>query len=99
MFLSFVFRVRFTASVTQLFSYIVFVLLSPVPPDILIQHTKLRERLMEPTVMTKGNNLQFRRNVLQGASDLRDYLLIYLHIRMDAVDFLDNSSFFRVNNL
>ena len=66
------FRVRFTASVTQLFnysvtqlfSYIVFVLLSPVPPDILIQHTKLRERLTEPTVMTKGNNLQFRRNVL-----------------------------------
>ena len=66
MFLSFVFRVRFTASVTQLFSYIVFVLLSPVPPDILIQHTKLRERLTEPTVMTKGNNLQFRRNVLSG---------------------------------
>ena len=85
------FRVRFTASVTQLFnysvtqlfSYIVFVLLSPVPPDILIQHTKLRERLTEPTVMTKGNNLQFRSNVLQGASDLRDYLLIYLHIRTD----------------
>ena len=33
--------------------------------------------------MTKGNNLQFRSNVLQGASDLRDYLLIYLHIRTD----------------